>query len=307
MGPTATGKTDLAIELAQQFPEVEIISADSALVYKGLDKGTAKPSREQLAQTPHWLIDICDPSQVYSAGDFYKDALQAIKNIHAKNKIPLVVGGTPLYFKILQEGIAELPPADMLLRKEITAQAKVLGWEKLHHQLAQIDPISAAKINPQDGQRIQRALEIYQLTGKSIRVFHQTDLKQPYHFYTIILMANQRDFIHQRIKIRLEKFFHNGLIEEVTALRQRPDLHADLPSMRLVGYRQTWEYLEGRYDFTTLQEKIYFATCQLVKRQCTWHRRWLDAKFIPIDESSIPMTEIYNLCHKIVFNSASVL
>lgn len=302
MGPTATGKTDLAIELAQKFP-VEIISADSALVYKGLDKGTAKPSPEQLAKIPHRLIDICDPSQVYSAGDFYKDVHQAIKNIHAQNKIPLIVGGTPLYFKILQEGIAELPAANTLVREEITAQAKILGWEKLHQQLAQVDPISAAKINPQDGQRIQRALEIYQLTGKSIRTFHQTNLKQPYNFYTFILTANQRDFIHQRIKIRLEKFFRDGLIEEVAALRQRADLHPDLPSMRLVGYRQTWEYLEGHCDFTTLQEKIYFATCQLVKRQCTWHRRWQEAKFIPIDESSINLSEIYNFCHKIVFAS----
>ncbi len=303
MGPTATGKTELAIELTKRFP-LEIISADSALVYKGLDKGTAKPTHEQLKMAPHRLMDICDPTQVYSAGDFYKDVHQEIKKIYAHKKIPLIVGGTPLYFWVLKQGIAELPPADKTIREEIAAKAIECGWEVLHQELQNLDAISATKIKPQDGQRIQRALEVFRLTGKPLSAYHEKRIFHPeYKTHSIILNATNRAFIHKRIQKRLENFFEDGLIEEVEQLRQLPGIHKELPAMRLVGYRQTWEYLEGQYDLQKLKEKTYYATCQLVKRQCTWLRRWEDATQLAIDEPTEALTPVCELLNEIVFDT----
>jgi len=280
MGPTAGGKTDLAVEWVQRNPQFEIISADSALVYRGLDIGTAKPGRDILAVAPHRLIDICDPAQPYSAGHFRQDALREIADIHRNGKIPLLVGGTMLYFWVLQQGLAPLPPADPALRVQIAAQAARQGWPLLHAELRQLDAFAAARIHPKDGQRIQRALEVYRLTGKPISAWQaNTPRDLPFTLHPFIL-APEREILSQRIKQRLQSLFARGFIEEVQALRLRSDLHPDLPAMRTVGYRQVWEFLDGQYDLPTLHERAYFATCQLAKRQLTWLRRWQTAQWL---------------------------
>ncbi len=278
MGPTASGKTDLAVELVQRYPQFEIISVDSALVYRGLDIGTAKPSSEILAAAPHRLIDICDPADPYSAGSFREDALREISDIHRQEKIPLLVGGTMLYFWVLQHGLASLPQADPSLRAQIAGRASATSWADLHAELQQVDPIAASRIHPADGQRIQRALEIYQLTGKPISAWQGQALQSsPYKFQHIILVP-PRDLLCQRIQQRLHTLFARGFIAEVEALRQQAGIHADLPAMRTVGYRQIFEYLEGKSDLATLHERVYYATCQLAKRQLTWLRRWQGAE-----------------------------
>lgn len=292
MGPTASGKTDMAIKLAQQY-SLEIISADSALVYKEMDIGTAKPSKEELALTPHRLIDIRDPGVAYSAGEFRHDALKEIAEIHHRGKIPLLVGGTMMYFWVLQNGLADLPPADASIRQQITEKAKEQGWDVMHQELHKVDPAAADRIHAHDTQRIQRALEVYYLTGQPISLWQQNHtVKLSYPMINLILTTEDRQLLQDRIRQRLNLLFQRGFIEEVAELRSKPNIHRDLPSMRSVGYREVWDYLDGKYDRNTLYEKAYIATCQLAKRQITWLRRWPDAERIAGSsiESWIPRT-----------------
>jgi tRNA dimethylallyltransferase len=274
MGPTASGKTAAALEVARHLP-VEIISVDSALVYRGMDIGTAKPTAEERAAVPHHLIDILDPAESYSAMQFRGDALRLIEDITARGKLPLLVGGTMLYFKALQEGLDDLPPADSDLRAQLDAEAAQLGYPALHARLAELDPDTAARLKPNDAQRIQRALEIIALTGKpmSALLAQQPKHELPFTLLPIALEPSDRSVLHARIAMRFDAMLaSDALIEEVAALRKRDDLHLGLPSMRCVGYRQTWEYLDGQYDKATLREKGIAATRQLAKRQLTWLR-----------------------------------
>lgn len=274
MGPTASGKTDLAIKLRQHLP-VEIISVDSALIYKGMDIGTAKPNAEELALAPHRLIDICDPAQSYSAANFRQDALQEMQQITAQGKIPLLVGGTMLYYKALLEGLSPLPSADEKVRSEIEKKASQQGWQALHQELEKIDPIAAQRINPNDSQRINRALEVYYLTGKNLTTLTaQKGESLPYQILQFAISPLDRAILHQRIEQRFHKMLELGFQQEVEKLYQRPDLHLDLPSIRCVGYRQMWEYLQGDYDHNEMIFRGICATRQLAKRQITWLRGW---------------------------------
>lgn len=274
MGPTASGKTDLAIQLRQELP-VEVISVDSALIYKGMDIGTAKPSAEELALAPHRLIDICDPAESYSAANFRTDALREMQDITAQGKIPLLVGGTMLYYKALLEGLSPLPSADEKVRSEIEEKAAKLGWATLHQELATIDPISAQRINPNDSQRINRALEVFYLTGKSLtELTEQKGESLPYEIIQFAIAPKDRSVLHDRIVLRFHKMIELGFQQEVEKLYQRSDLHPDLPSIRCVGYRQMWEYLRGDYDHEEMIFRGICATRQLAKRQITWLRGW---------------------------------
>lgn len=274
MGPTASGKSDLAMRWAEEYP-VDIISVDSAMVYRGMDIGTAKPSLAERQKVPHHLIDICDPAQSYSVAMFCQDAGQAIENTLANNRIPLLVGGTMLYHRALLFGLSKLPSADEAIRAAIALQAKQLGWPALHQQLAEIDPISYQKISPHDAQRIQRALEVYQLTGRPISDYWQQNvptIKWP--FKLLATSPKDRLVLHQRIAKRFEKMLSLGLIDEVRLLYNRADLHLDLPSMRSVGYRQVWQMLAGQTSYDQMVEHAMAATRQLAKRQLTWLRHW---------------------------------
>lgn len=277
MGPTASGKTDLAIEIVKQLPS-ELISVDSALVYKGLNIGTAKPTPEILAEFPHHLIDIKDPAEPYSAADFRVDAMQLIADITARNKTPLLVGGTMLYFKALKDGLAEMPAANDAIRQQISTEASQHGWPYIHAQLAAVDPESANRIHPNDPQRLQRALEVYLCTGKTMTAYRQEQQRQQHDFpYQIISMAvapKERKTLHQRIEQRFLQMVKQGLLDEVKALKQRQDLHTALPSIRSVGYRQVWDYLAGELSYEEMIEKGIIATRQLAKRQFTWLRSW---------------------------------
>lgn len=275
MGPTASGKTALAVELAQRFP-LEIISVDSAMVYRGMDIGTAKPDAEILQKAPHRLIDIVDPAIPYSAGQFRQDALREINDIIAKDKTPLLVGGTMLYFRVLQQGLASLPTADQSVRENLRARAELVGWSVLHEELAQIDSAAAQRINPQDSQRIQRALEVYHLTGKSITEWQQSDTSPLVNFevHNIGLMPSDRTQLHTNIAERFDAMLAAGFEEEMKKLIQRADIVADLPSMRSVGYRQMWQYLTGEISYDQMREQAITATRQLAKRQMTWQRSW---------------------------------
>ncbi|MCW9732214.1 tRNA (adenosine(37)-N6)-dimethylallyltransferase MiaA [Avibacterium sp. 20-15] len=274
MGPTASGKTDLAIKLRQHFP-VEVISVDSALIYRGMDIGTAKPNAAELALAPHRLIDIKDPSESYSAANFRHDALLEMENISKQGKIPLLVGGTMLYYKALLEGLSPLPSADERLRQEIEQKAVQIGWNGLHQELAKIDPISAQRINPNDSQRINRALEVFYLTGKSLtELTEQKGEALPYDITQFTIAPQERQVLHQRIELRFHKMIEQGFQQEVEKLYQRGDLHADLPSIRCVGYRQMWDYLQGDYDHQEMIFRGICATRQLAKRQLTWLRGW---------------------------------
>ncbi|AZI13955.1 tRNA (adenosine(37)-N6)-dimethylallyltransferase MiaA [Avibacterium paragallinarum] len=274
MGPTASGKTDLAIKLHQRFP-VEIISVDSALIYRGMDIGTAKPNAEELAQAPHRLIDIKDPSESYSAANFRQDALREMADITQQGKIPLLVGGTMLYYKALLEGLSPLPAADEGLRQEIEQKAEEIGWNGLHQELAKIDPVSAQRINPNDSQRINRALEVFYLTGKSLtELTEQKGEALPYDISQFAIAPQERQVLHQRIEQRFHIMIEQGFQQEVEKLYQRGDLHADLPSIRCVGYRQMWEFLQGEYDHQEMVFRGICATRQLAKRQITWLRGW---------------------------------
>ncbi len=274
MGPTASGKTDLAIRLRQQLP-VELISVDSALIYRDMDIGTAKPDAAELAQAPHRLIDIRDPSQSYSAADFREDALKEMADIVAAGRIPLLVGGTMLYFKALLEGLSPLPQADPAIRAEIEQQAREQGWLALHQELQQIDPVSATRIHPNDPQRLSRALEVFRISGKTLTELTQTQGETlPYQVHQFAITPMDRAVLHQRIEQRFDKMIKAGFEQEVRALYERGDLHPDLPSVRCVGYRQMWDYFDGN---CTLDEAVFRGICatrQLAKRQITWLRSW---------------------------------
>jgi tRNA dimethylallyltransferase len=277
MGPTASGKTGVAVELAQTLP-VEIISVDSALVYRDMNIGTAKPDKITLARAPHHLIDIRDPTESYSAAGFRCDALRLMQDITARGKIPLLVGGTMLYFRALQHGLSTLPEADQIVRAELDAEIAQHGIQHLHRQLAVVDAETAARLAPNDTQRIQRALEIYRLTGQPM----STLLKQkqhselPYRILSIALIPSERSVLHQRIATRFKKMLEQGLVDELRSLRQRYQLHPGLPSMRCVGYRQAWQFLEGEINEAQLLETGIAATRQLAKRQHTWLRSMPD-------------------------------
>jgi tRNA dimethylallyltransferase len=291
MGPTAAGKTDLAIELARQLP-CELVSVDSALVYRGLDIGSAKPSQALLAEYPHRLIDILDPAQSYSASRFRDDALAAMAEITARGKIPLLVGGTMLYFKALLDGLAEMPAADPAIRAELEAWAARDGWQALHDELARVDPVSAARIHCNDPQRLVRALEVYRASGISMTGHRERQIAQSAHGrasgqpqlpYTVAQLAiapTDRQWLHERIALRFRQMLEQGFVDEVSALRARGDLHPALPSMRAVGYRQVWDYLEGMSSATQMQDRGVIATRQLAKRQFTWLRGWADLHWL---------------------------
>lgn len=287
MGPTASGKTGAAVELFQQLP-VELISVDSALVYRDMNIGTAKPDAETLRQAPHHLIDIIDPTQAYSAAQFRADALGLMADITARGKIPLLVGGTMLYFKALQGGLGDLPQANPEVRARLDAEALQIGWPAMHAKLAQIDRETAARLKSTDSQRIQRALEIYRLSGKTMtQLFaEQTSTVLPYRLLKLALLPSDRSILHQRIALRFDQMLKDGFIDEVQALRAKyPDLHADMPSMRCVGYRQVLRYLDGESGWDELREKGIAATRQLAKRQLTWLRGMDDTvEFDCLDE-----------------------
>jgi tRNA dimethylallyltransferase len=276
MGPTASGKTAAALEIARRIPS-EIISVDSALVYRGMDVGTAKPTREELVAVPHHLIDILDPAEAYSAMQFRNDALRLTMEIAARGRLPLLVGGTMLYFKALQDGLDALPQADMALRERLDAEFAQTGTPAMHARLAAIDPETAARLKPNDSQRIQRALEIFELTGHPMSQLLSRAPKAalPFDLLPIALEPSDRSVLHARIAARFDAMLNDpakGLIDEVKTLRARGDLHPGLPSMRCVGYRQVWEFLDGAYDRAALREKGMAATRQLAKRQLTWLR-----------------------------------
>ena len=276
MGPTASGKTAAALAVARERP-VEIISVDSALVYRGMDVGTAKPTKQEQAAAPHHLIDILDPTEAYSAMQFRQDALRLVEEIAARGNLPLLVGGTMLYFKALRDGLDELPQADHDIRTRLDAEAGQLGVPALHARLAQLDPATAARLKPNDSQRIQRALEIIELTGQpmSALLSNQPAPELPFALLPLALEPSDRAVLHERIARRFDAMLadgEHGLLAEVEALRRRGDLHPGLPSMRCVGYRQAWEYLDGNYDREALRDKGIAATRQLAKRQLTWLR-----------------------------------
>lgn len=291
MGPTAAGKTAVAIELAQRLP-VALINVDSALVYKGLDVGAARPTDDELARAPHQLMAIREPWEPYSAAEFRRDALAEIQAIHAIGKIPLLVGGTMMYFRALLEGLASLPAANAELRQQLEAEAAQKGWPHLHARLTTVDAVTAARLAPQDSQRIQRALEVYELTGKPLSVHHQEQQAQkesfPYPLYQFAVAPSNRAVLHERIALRLEQMLADGLVAEVMALKANPRLTGNEPAMRSVGYRQVWQYLDGEYDEETMRHKLLVATRQLAKRQLTWLRSWPDMHWIdPTSEDAV--------------------
>ncbi|WP_277850246.1 tRNA (adenosine(37)-N6)-dimethylallyltransferase MiaA [Moellerella wisconsensis] len=274
MGPTASGKTALAIELRQRLP-VDIISVDSALIYRGMDIGTAKPSAEELRLAPHRLIDILDPSQPYSAADFRRDALAAMAVITAEGRIPLLVGGTMLYFKALLEGLSPLPSADAEVRAKIEEIAQNDGWEAIHQRLKQVDPVAAARIHPNDPQRLSRALEVYLISGQSLTELTQTAGEElPYNVFQFAIAPQDRKILHSRIEKRFHQMLNSAFEDEVRSLYDRGDLHVDLPAIRCVGYRQMWSYLAGEIDYDEMVFRGVCATRQLAKRQITWLRSW---------------------------------
>ncbi len=277
MGPTASGKTGVAVELAQTLP-VEIISVDSALVYRDMNIGTAKPDAATLARAPHHLLDIRDPTEAYSAAAFRHDALRLMHDITARGRIPLLVGGTMLYFRALQHGLSPLPEADPAIRAALDAEIALHGVRYLHRQLAEVDAETAARLAPNDTQRIQRALEIYRLTGQPMSTLldQKTDDGLPFRILPVALIPATRSVLHQRIATRFKAMLEQGLVEELHALRQRCQLHPNLPSMRCVGYRQAWQFIGGEIDQTRLLETGIAATRQLAKRQLTWLRSMPD-------------------------------
>ncbi len=285
MGPTAAGKTDLALALADALP-CDLISVDSALIYRDMDIGTAKPEPALLARYPHRLIDIRDPAQSYSAAEFRDDALAAMAESTARGRIPLLVGGTMLYYKALLEGLADMPPADPEVRAALEAQAAAEGWGALHRELARVDPVSAARIHPNDPQRLVRALEVYRVSGLTMTAHREQQHAEnrvaeapgadrfPYTVARLAIAPTHRSLLHARIAERFRLMLEQGFVEEVESLRARGDLHARLPSIRAVGYRQVWDYLEGRLSRADMEERGIVATRQLAKRQFTWLRGW---------------------------------
>ncbi|SIT42728.1 delta(2)-isopentenylpyrophosphate tRNA-adenosine transferase [Paraburkholderia ribeironis] len=276
LGPTASGKTAAALALAATRP-VEIISVDSALVYREMDIGTAKPTAAERAVAPHHLIDIVDPADAYSAAQFRADTLRLIGEIHARGRLPLLVGGTMLYYKALTQGLNDLPAADANLRASLDADAAREGWPAMHARLAAVDPVTAARLAPNDSQRIQRALEVFMLTGQAMSALLAAPTRQDaaaaaWRFVPIALEPSDRGVLHARIEQRFDAMLASGFVDEVVKLRERGDLSPEMPSMRCVGYRQVWEYLDGAVDYPTMRDKGIFATRQLCKRQLTWLR-----------------------------------
>ena len=286
MGPTAAGKTALAMELVARGVG-EIISVDSGMIYRGMDIGTAKPTADELRQAPHRLIDLIDPAQAYSAADFRRDALSAMHDITSAGRVPILVGGTMMYFKVLRDGLATLPEADADIRAGLDAEAARDGWPALHARLQSIDPVAAARIPPLDSQRLQRALEVWMLTGKTLTQCHAEQAPAeslPWQMHWLAIAPPDRALLHQRIALRFDQMLRAGLIEEVQALRARGDLHLGLPSMRSVGYRQVWQYLDGEFDLAELRERGLAATRQLAKRQMTWLRSFPDVTWLDPSE-----------------------
>lgn len=273
MGPTASGKTAAALAIAREVP-AEIISVDSALVYRDMNIGTAKPNAEELAAAPHHLIDIIDPSEAYSVAQFLNDSARLVKEIRARGKLPILVGGTMMYYKALMNGIDDLPPADAAIRAQLDADMALVGAPGLHARLTEVDPVTAARLQPNDSQRIQRALEIYMLTGKAMSslIAQQPRAAMPFEMTSLSLEPSDRSVLHERIAKRFDIMLEQGFLDEVRQLKQRPDLHPELPSIRCVGYRQAWDYLEGSINYEEMRERGIIATRQLAKRQLTWLR-----------------------------------
>lgn len=288
MGPTASGKTALACALSDQFP-VELVSVDSALVYRELDIGSAKPDAATLARYPHRLIDIRDPAEPYSAADFRGDAVAAMQDITGRGRVPLLVGGTGLYFRALQQGLSQLPEADPAIRERLTAEASVVGWPALHERLRGLDPAAAGRIGPNDAQRIQRALEVIELTGRPLSEQQQggSGERFPWRVLKLALVPTDRAPLHARIAQRFDAMLADGFLDEVRGLRARGDLHADLPAIRAVGYRQAWEHLDGQTSAAEFRDRGVFATRQLAKRQITWLRGELDARLLDPEKPGI--------------------
>lgn len=287
MGPTASGKTELACELVQRLP-CEIISVDSAMIYREMNIGTAKPDALTLAQAPHHLIDILDPIDSYSAAQFCKDADVLCQSIISKGKIPLLVGGTMMYFRALQQGLSVLPASDTTIRAEIMQQADNQGWDFMHEQLLHIDPDSGTRIHPHDTQRIQRALEVYALTGQTLSALLSQEIKPtPYSFINLIVFPSDRAWLHRRIELRFKQMLATGFIDEVRDLINAWSLTVSHPAIRCVGYRQVYDYLQGDFSYETLVEKGEAATRQLAKRQLTWLRHWPSGYRLEAEASNI--------------------
>ena len=288
MGTTATGKTDIAVGLFKRLP-IELISVDSAMVYRGMDIGTAKPSKVLLKKVPHRLIDVCEPDETYSAARFRRDALQAIDEIHANQRVPLLVGGSGLYFRSLESGISDLPDADEKVRQQLESVANELGWKAMHKRLAGIDPVAADRIHPNDPQRIQRALEIYEISGRNMTDHFKDETSRPLPFEVIKIILNPEDriMLYERIKTRFLKMLDQGFVEEVRTFYGNDRFCGTLSAMRMVGYRQIWDYLDGKMDYGQMVEKGIIATRQLAKRQMTWLRKEENAVSFDCGESEL--------------------
>ena len=295
MGPTATGKTDLACKIFDEFP-CEIVSVDSVMIYRGMDVGSAKPELQTLEKYPHHLIDILDPSEAYSVANFRVDALRLIQEINQRGKTPLLVGGTMLYFSALLRGLANMPKANPRIRERMNQLAAEKGWEFLHARLKEVDPQAAERIHPNDPQRIQRALEVYELSGIPISEWHATPSKMelPFNPLKLALIHEDRKLLHLQIEKRFDQMLEKGFMQEMLSFYQREDLHDDLPAMRSIGYRQAWQYLAGKYDLATMREKAIIATRQLAKRQLTWLRRESNLISYPVERY-----KIHDVCHEI--------
>ena len=294
MGPTASGKTDLAMKLADTL-NGQLISVDSALIYKDMDIGTAKPTTQELQQYPHKLISFLDPSEVYSAADFVRDALNEIEAAYESDKTPILVGGTMMYFKSLVEGMSQLPDANSEIRAQIEQMAKEKGWEYVHEKLAEVDPESASRIHPNDPQRINRAYEIYLISGQTMTDLMKLDKKPiPYPIKQFAFMCEDKTLLHQRIEKRFNIMLEQGFEAEVRKLYERGDLHLDLPSMRSVGYRQMWEYFDGKWGWDEMVFRGVVATRQLAKRQLTWLRSWTDVIDLEIGKEKENLQRVIN-------------
>ena len=304
MGPTASGKTAVALEIGAHFP-VEIVSVDSAQVYRDMDVGTAKPTAAERAAVVHHLIDIVDPRESYSAAQFCTDAARLMRDIAGRGRIPLLAGGTMLYFKALREGLSNLPQADAAVRAEIEAEAKAKGWPALHAELARIDAPTAARLKPGDAQRIQRALEVFRTSGKPLSALQgaRVAVATQFRFVPLALVPAERSLLHRRIELRFEAMLAAGLAEELAALRGKYALDPGLPSMRCVGYRQAWEHLEGAYDRATLRDRGIYATRQLAKRQLTWLRAMHELKIFDCFAPDLGKQVINHLARQILRGS----
>jgi len=297
MGPTASGKTALAMALSDQLP-CELISVDSALIYRGMDIGTAKPTADELRNYPHKLIDILDPAESYSVAEFRRNAIREMIEVTQRGNIPVLVGGTMLYFKSLIEGIALLPASDQATREQLVLEAKNRGWRAMHDELAEVDPESAQRIHPNDIQRLGRALEVYRMTGHTMTSFTQDNGQSaPFNFMQFAIAPKSRATLHELISRRLDTMLNSGFEAEVSELRQRTDLHLDLPSMRCVGYRQMWQYLSGELNVFDMREKALAATRQLAKRQLTWLRGWSNITWLDTFEKD-NVQSVLKLCSK---------